>query len=616
MNNIKYKPFRNAFNDRLRKDKKDILSSNKVIVNADKSANMYWMDVKEYKKKVLENITSDYKKCPRNNITEVTKEAANIARRYNIEDRVDAPTEDESFITIKDHKDGFPGKIQCRLINPAKNHIGTISKKILDRINTSLRSATSSNQWMNTNSVIRWFEGINNKEHFSFFKFDIVSFYPSISKSLLMNSFSWAKSLTNINDDEINLVLHCRKTFLFFQDECWVKKENQQFDVSMGSLDSAEVCELVGLFLLSKMEELIPKQHLGLYRDDGLAVVRLPGPDVERLRKKVIKLFSTHGLKITTEVNIHTTDFLDVMLDLKTGNYRPYRKDVNPPVYINKSSNHPPNIKKELPKMISRRISDLSSSKVNFQAEATTYNEALKQAGYSESIQYMEHNPSKKRTRRRDVIWFNPPWNDEVSTNIARKFISMVDRHFPPGSELSKYFNRNTIKVSYSTMPNMARIISGHNKKLTGSTNQLEKSGCNCQKKQNCPLDGQCLTKDLVYKNTVMTTTSQKEYIGLTSTTFKQRWTAHKASFTHQNKAHSTALSSHIWELKKDNNQFNCNWTILGLAPSYSWKVRSCHLCLLEKTCISLADPGKSLNKRNEIIAKCRHRDKILLKHW
>ena len=38
----------------------------------------------------------------------------------------------------------------------------------------------------------------------------------------------------------------------------------------MGSLDSAEVSELVGLYLLSDMEKIIPQEYLGLYRDDGL----------------------------------------------------------------------------------------------------------------------------------------------------------------------------------------------------------------------------------------------------------------------------------------------------------------------------------------------------------
>ena len=89
--------------------------------------------------------------------------------------------------------------------------------------------------------------------------------------------------------------MHCRKMFLFFEDECWVKNNDPSFDVSMGSLDSAEVCELVGLFLLSQLENLIPQSKLRLYRDDGLAVVNLPGPEVERLSKDVKQLFSKHN---------------------------------------------------------------------------------------------------------------------------------------------------------------------------------------------------------------------------------------------------------------------------------------------------------------------------------
>ena len=75
-----------------------------------------------------------------------------------------------------------------------------------------------------------------------------------------------------------------RKMFIFLEDECWVKKNDLSSDVSTGSLDSAEVCELVGLFLHSQLENLIPQNQLGLYRDDGCAVVNLTGPEVERLR--------------------------------------------------------------------------------------------------------------------------------------------------------------------------------------------------------------------------------------------------------------------------------------------------------------------------------------------
>ena len=109
-----------------------------------------------------------------------------------------------------------------------------------------------------------------------------------------------------------------------------------------------------------------------------------------------------------------------------------------------------------------------------FNAEIPLYKKALQTAGFNEDLQYIETQTERKKTRKRSVIWFNPPWNDEVSTNVAKKFLGMVARHFPKGSALGKHFNKNTIKVSYSTMPNMERIISGHNKKMVGQTPLLK----------------------------------------------------------------------------------------------------------------------------------------------
>ena len=58
----------------------------------------------------------------------------------------------------------------------------------------------------------------------------------------------------------------------------------------------AEVCELVGPFL-NKIEDLVPQQDVGLYRDDGLAVTSLPGPEIKRPNKSPKKkTFKYHGL--------------------------------------------------------------------------------------------------------------------------------------------------------------------------------------------------------------------------------------------------------------------------------------------------------------------------------
>ena len=80
---------------------------------------------------------------------------------------------------------------------------------------------------------------------------------------LKVEFFLLTPSLRGIKEKEVNIILYCRKMFLFHQEECWVRKADLDFDVSMGALDSAEICELVGLFLLSKLERLIPTPDWG-----------------------------------------------------------------------------------------------------------------------------------------------------------------------------------------------------------------------------------------------------------------------------------------------------------------------------------------------------------------
>ena len=122
------------------------------------------------------------------------------------------------------------------------------------------------------------------------------------------------------------------------------------------------------------------------------------------------------------EANIKATDFLDIWLDLRDGSYKPYRKVNNLPVYINVNSNHPHNIKKQLPNMIQTRLSSLSCSKEMFESELPIYQDALLQAGYNQNLEYVDQQKSnKKRSRNRNIIWFNPPYSQSVKTNIGAK---------------------------------------------------------------------------------------------------------------------------------------------------------------------------------------------------
>ena len=158
----------------------------------------------------------------------------------------------DAFITFKDHKENFQNNPKFRLINPAKSELGKISKTILDNINSQIRNNTGLNQWKNSLSVIEWFKNIDDKPQNTFLSFDIADFYPSITENLLDKAILWAKNFTSISDKEISIIKHARKSLLFNDEKTWMKKQNDSlFDVTMGSFDGAEVCELVGLYILN-----------------------------------------------------------------------------------------------------------------------------------------------------------------------------------------------------------------------------------------------------------------------------------------------------------------------------------------------------------------------------
>ena len=110
---------------------------------------------------------------------------------------------------------------------------------------------------------------------------------------------------------------------------------------------------------------------------------------LDRLRKDYISTFEKgFGLNITINTNLKVVNFLDVTLDISTGKYQPYNKPNNNPVYINVSSNYPPNILKRIPENIYTRINNISSAETTFKNAAQMYNKALHESGYKTKITY------------------------------------------------------------------------------------------------------------------------------------------------------------------------------------------------------------------------------------
>ena len=123
------------------------------------------------------------------------------------------------------------------------------------------------------------------------------------------------------------MIKHARKSLLSNHGKPWIKNNNSNLfvDVTMCSYDGAEICELVGLFLLNHLGKQFGQKDIGLYRDDGLAIIKNRSARLaDKTRKELHKVFKQFGLKITAKGNLHVVNFLDVTLDLATGKYKPY----------------------------------------------------------------------------------------------------------------------------------------------------------------------------------------------------------------------------------------------------------------------------------------------------
>ena len=120
--------------------------------------------------------------------------------------------------------------------------------------------------------------------------FDVENFYPSILIDLFTDAISYAKTITDIHDDQLSIIMQWRKTLLFNNNEPCVKKTGEEiFEVPMGCYDGAEVCELVGTYILNKLKNVGNKENIDLYRYDGLGIFQnISKTEIEKKKKEIV----------------------------------------------------------------------------------------------------------------------------------------------------------------------------------------------------------------------------------------------------------------------------------------------------------------------------------------
>ena len=118
------------------------------------------------------------------------------------------------------------------------------------------------------------------------------NFYPSISSNLFKESVEFARQFIQISDDDLSSIKQARRTLLFEGKTLWIKKSgDEDFDVPMGCFNGAEICELGGTYIQSKLTKIMNKKDVRLYRDDGFGIFKnMSRPEIERKKKAIIKV--------------------------------------------------------------------------------------------------------------------------------------------------------------------------------------------------------------------------------------------------------------------------------------------------------------------------------------
>lgn len=103
---------------------------------------------------------------------------------------------------------------------------------------------------LNTTDVINWFYNIKDKTTCSLIQFDIMDFYPFISRELFTLALDFTK-YSDLSKEGLYIIMNARKSALIHNKIQWIKNNSgDQFDIAMGLLGSAESANLIGLFIL------------------------------------------------------------------------------------------------------------------------------------------------------------------------------------------------------------------------------------------------------------------------------------------------------------------------------------------------------------------------------
>ena len=245
----------------------------------------------------------------------------------------------------------------------------------------------------------------------------------------------------------------------------------------MGSFDTGPIVDLVGIYILDTLGRFLNLNYIRIYGDGLISIPNSNGSLTSKMQKKVIRAFKYMRLKIEINSNLKYINFLDATFNLNDNSYKPFSKTNVIPTHINVCSNH----STAIVKFLMRLILDLTEYHFlkTFNNHKEFYNKTILNSGYKNELKNLEtnrhhnnrsNNIGNNRTnnntnmdneiskninknRRRNIIWFNPPY-----IKIGKYFLGLMNKHFKDDNPLGKIINKNHVKISYSCTNNISKI--------------------------------------------------------------------------------------------------------------------------------------------------------------
>ena len=158
-------------------------------------------------------------------------------------------------------------------------------------------------------------------------------------------------------------------------------------------------------------------------------------------------------------------------------------------------------------------------------------------------------------------------------------------------------------------------MIKPHNNRIMSEEKTQDQQKCNCWQKDICPLEGNCLDKELMYQCTLKenTTSDGVNYKGLAENTSKDRFYKHHNSIKYKTKENSTELSKHFWEMRRKGIEKPImHWPVTDHAKPVQNGSKRWNLCLTVKYHV-LISPVNLISKKSELVSKCCHENKFHL---